>query len=103
MTKIPARTLDFFDRHVIGQITEKYGFAEKDAIRKFLESDFFIYLIERYAENKHTTAQNVLKPWDCLNLTDFIYDMYDMYHTECLQNAFNDIDELILEKQSKVP
>lgn len=63
------------------------------------ESDFFIYLIEHYAESKQTTAQNVLKQWDFLNLTDFIYDMYEIYHSERLQNAFNDIDELILEKQ----
>lgn len=64
------------------------------------ESDFFIYLIERYAESKQTTAQEVLKQWDSLNLTDFIYDMYEIYHSERLQNAFDDIDEMILEKQS---
>lgn len=65
------------------------------------ESDFFIYLIERYAESKQTTAQKVLKQWDSLNLTDFIYDMYEIYHSERLQNAFDDIDELMLEKQSQ--
>ncbi len=59
------------------------------------ESEFFIYLIERYASYKETTANKVLAFWDELNLTDFIYDMYEMYHIERLENAFNDIDQKI--------
>ena len=62
------------------------------------ETDFFIYLIERYAEEKNTTASEVLKQWDELELTDFVYDMYELYHTERLQNAFDDIDALVEEK-----
>lgn len=65
------------------------------------EADFFIYLIERYAEAKQTTARDVLEQWDSLNLTDFIFEMYEIYHVERLENAFDDIDELILEKQVK--
>lgn len=63
------------------------------------EATFFIYLIERYAENKKTTAQKILKQWDSLGLTDFIYSMYEIYHIERLENAFDDIDRLILEKK----
>ncbi|MEW4412467.1 DUF3791 domain-containing protein [Clostridium sp. AN503] len=65
------------------------------------EAAFFIYLIERYAEDKKTTAQKVLVWWDSLNLTEFIYGMYEIYHVERLQNAFADIDELIISKQDK--
>jgi len=39
------------------------------------ETDFFIYLIEHYAEAKQTTAQKVLEQWDLLDLTNFIYEM----------------------------
>ncbi len=63
------------------------------------EAEFFIYLIERYAEAKETTASEVLKQWDNLGLTDFIYSLYELYHCERLQNAFDDIDALILERQ----
>lgn len=63
------------------------------------ETAFFIYLIERYAESKEKTADQVLREWDRLGLTDLIYDMYEIYHVERLQNAFDDIDELVLEKQ----
>jgi hypothetical protein len=59
------------------------------------EADFFIYLIERYAENKNITASDVLKILDEKKLTDFVYDMYEMYHTESINNAFTDIDSLI--------
>lgn len=62
------------------------------------EAKFFIYLIERYAERKNTTAEKVLKQWECLALTDFIYDMYELYHIERLENAFADIDEMIRER-----
>ena len=65
------------------------------------ETIFFIYLLERYAEIKNKTATQVLKEWDELDLTDFIYDMYEIYHIERLQNAFDDIDELITEKRLK--
>jgi len=62
------------------------------------EATFFIYLIERYAQSKGINAYQVLKEWDSLELTEFIYDMYEMYHIERLQNAFDDIDALILER-----
>ncbi|MBP5586235.1 MAG: DUF3791 domain-containing protein [Lentisphaeria bacterium] len=61
-------------------------------------SEFFIYLIERYAAYKKTSADKILAFWDELDLTDFIYDMYEIYHCERLQNAFDDIDSLIAER-----
>ena len=30
-----------------------------------------------------------------MNLTDFIYDMYEMYHVESIENAYTDIDNLM--------
>lgn len=61
------------------------------------ESKFFIYLLERYAEYKNTTAEKVLQQWEEKNLADFIYDMYELYHVEKLENAFEDIDRLMNE------
>lgn len=62
------------------------------------EGSFFIYLIERYAAYKKTSADKILVLWDSLGLTDFIYGMYELYHCERLQNAFDDIDSLIAER-----
>ena len=66
------------------------------------EMEFFIFLLENYAEYKNTTADKVLELWDKLKLTDFIYDMYERYHMECLENAFEDIDRLIMEKKNSI-
>lgn len=61
--------------------------------------EFFIYLIERYADAKGVTGDVVLHQWDELGITDRIYDMYEIYHIERLQNAFDDIDQLIQESK----
>ena len=61
------------------------------------ESRFFIYLIERYAEYKNTTAEKILQQWEEMNLVGVIYDMYELYHIERLENAFEDIDKLMNE------
>ena len=65
------------------------------------KTEFFIYLIERYAEAKGTTADVVHRQWDALGITDLIYDMYEIYHVERLQNAFDDIDNIIKEKSTQ--
>lgn len=64
------------------------------------EMEFFIYLLENYASYKDTTADKVLKQWDALKLTDFIYDMYERYHIERIENAYEDIDRLMNEKEA---
>lgn len=64
------------------------------------EMKFFIYLLERYAESRDTTADAVLKQWDELGVAELIFDMYDLYHVEKLENAFTDIDDLVAEKRN---
>ena len=56
------------------------------------EYAFFIYLLERYAEYKQVSAQKVLAMWESLGITQFIVDMYELYHIERLENAFDDFD-----------
>ena len=62
------------------------------------EAEFFIYLLERYADFKKEKAIEILKLWDRTDLTNLIYDLYDIYHVERLENAFEDIDKLVEEK-----
>lgn len=62
------------------------------------EMQFFMYLIERYAEYKNSTAGDILTKWDELGITKYIYDMYELYHSEAIENAFADIDRLTNEK-----
>ena len=60
---------------------------------------FFAYLLEKYAEYKGTTAPNILRTFDYLHLTDYINGMYEQYHTERLENAFEDLDSKIVFKK----
>jgi len=56
------------------------------------QSEFFILLLEKYAEQKSRSAGEVLKRWQEQGLLDYIHGMYEQYHTERLENAFADID-----------
>ena len=62
------------------------------------EMEFFTFLMEQYASYKNTTADKVLRQLDELKLTDYVFNMYEMYHSEALENAYADIDKLIESK-----
>ena len=64
------------------------------------EMEFFTFLMEQYAHYKNTTADKILRQLDELKLTDYVFNMYEMYHSEALENAYADIDKLI-ESKSK--
>ncbi len=59
------------------------------------EFEFFVYLIESYAQYKGKDSLSVMRTLDQKGLTEFVYRMYEMYHTEAIENAFYDIDSLI--------
>jgi hypothetical protein len=59
------------------------------------EFKFFAFLLESYAAHKGTTPDKILKILDEKNLTQFVYDMYFLYHIEAIENAFTDLDSLI--------
>lgn len=60
------------------------------------EFRFFSYLLESYAQEKGTSASEILKELDAKGLTDYVYKMYDLYHVEAIENAYADIDSLIM-------
>lgn len=64
------------------------------------EMEFFTFLMEQYAHYKNITADKILHQLDDLNLTDYVFGMYEMYHSEAIENAFADIDKII-EAKSK--
>ncbi|MBF1008725.1 MAG: DUF3791 domain-containing protein [Lachnospiraceae bacterium] len=52
-----------------------------------------------YADYKNQGADEVLRKWDEAGITQLIYDLYEIYHVERLENAFVDIDEILAEKE----
>ncbi|MDR1265330.1 MAG: DUF3791 domain-containing protein [Propionibacteriaceae bacterium] len=59
------------------------------------ELDYFIFLIERYGQARGQTGAEVLARLDAAGLTQFVIDMYDLYHVERTENAFADLDDLL--------
>ncbi len=59
------------------------------------EMQFFLFLIERYADYKGRATGAVLREWDEKGVTQEIYDGYFQYNQEALQNAYRDIDSLV--------
>lgn len=56
---------------------------------------FFTYLLESYAQYKNMETADVLRLLDEKGLTDFVYKMYEIYHSEAIENAYRDIDSLL--------
>jgi len=56
------------------------------------EIAFLVYLLEKYAEYKNENTASLLLKWENSNLMEYIMQMYPMYHTERIENAFADID-----------
>lgn len=59
------------------------------------EMEFFLFLIERYASEKGRFTGDVMREWDEKGITQEVYDSYEMYHQERLENAYHDIDSLL--------
>ncbi len=57
--------------------------------------EFFLFLIERYAQYKEKSTGEVIKEWDAHGITQKIFEGYWEYHTERIENAFVDIDSLL--------
>lgn len=66
------------------------------------ESIFFIYLLEGYADYKNKSVDEVLKILEELDILNFVYGLYEIYHTEKIENAYDDIDKIINEKSKKI-
>ena len=59
------------------------------------EYQFFLFLLEYYADAKGISGAVVLEQWDDCGVTEEIVNGYECYHIESLDNAVEDIDHLI--------
>lgn len=59
------------------------------------EMKFFMYLLEYYAAYKNRRTGEILKEWEDRGILQKIYDNYWVYHTERIENAYMDIDNLM--------
>lgn len=66
------------------------------------EMCFFTYLLESYAAFKKQRADIIFQQLESLNLIETIFNNYEMYHSESINNAFKDIDNLIKNKENQL-
>ena len=64
------------------------------------EMEYFIYLLEHYAYDHNTTADKVMKKLKELDLVDYVYNNYELYHIESTELVYEDIDNKIKEKEN---
>ena len=69
MNRVSARTLDFFDRTVIGKIIEKYGLDEKEALRRFIKSKTYKILTTPELAFDKGSPLIVFELWECEQIT----------------------------------
>lgn len=69
MSRVSARTLDFFDRTVIGKIIEKYGLDEKEALRRFIKSKTYKILTRPELAFDKGSPLIVFELWECEQIT----------------------------------
>ena len=111
MKEIFSDVLANYDSEVIKLISEKYGFSEMESMRKFLHSETYEMLSDFELEMwefsplvildmwENENAKNILEKWDKLLVTEKIFDIYEMYHIEAIENTFEDIELICAEKE----
>ena len=63
------------------------------------KAEFFIFLLEKYAEEKKISSKDALNFWKEKNIVDYINNMYEQYHSERIENAIQDIDRKLMRIQ----
>lgn len=69
MTKVDARTMSFFDRHVPALISEKYGYDELEAIRLFVGSETYQMLLDKSLELYLLSPLALFATWESERVT----------------------------------
>lgn len=59
------------------------------------ELKFFILLLEKYAYDKNYSTADVLHEWESKGIVQDIFDSYMIYHTERIENAYDDVENLL--------
>ena len=66
----------------------KQGLSKKEKEKIY----FVSYIIEQYKKKHHTTGQEVLTLFDKNGITSWLYENYEILHTENYNNIILEID-----------
>lgn len=116
MSNITPFILAYYNTEIVKKICSKYGIEPMNALRKFLLSQTYQMLADEKLEMWDFSSIGIFDMWeneqitgdprnslylrrDELGLTDTVYNMYERYHIEAIENAFDDIDKMILNSE----
>jgi len=65
MNRLDPEILDFYDSEVVKMIVAKYGYGERDALSKFLESQTYSMLANPDMEMCEFGPVGIFNIWEC--------------------------------------
>ena len=69
MKKMSAEILDYYDQEIVKMISEKYGFDQMDALRKFLTSETYKMLSDSELEMWEFAPAAIFDMWESEQIT----------------------------------
>lgn len=69
MRKTSAEVLDFYDEEIVKMISEKYGYAQMDALRMFLNSETYKMLSDAELEMWDFGPAAIFDMWENEQIT----------------------------------
>lgn len=65
MTRLDPEILDFYDTEVVKMMVAKYGYAERDALSRFLESRTYAMLVNPEMGMCQFGPAGIFDIWEC--------------------------------------
>ncbi len=69
MNKPNARFMDFFDRHVVKCIIDKYHIEEREALFAFIQSETYQMLLDKETDLYTMSPLVIFDMWECEKVT----------------------------------
>ena len=69
MNKPNARFMDFFDRHVVQSIVQKYQMNEREALVAFIQSETYQMLLDKETDLYTMSPLVIFDMWECERVT----------------------------------
>lgn len=69
MSRLDARKIDFYDRHVAELIIEKYGMTDREAVRSFIESKTYQMLLDKESQVYTMSPHILFDMWESEKVT----------------------------------
>lgn len=67
--RMDAEVLDYYDEEVVKLISEKYGFSQMEALRRFLDSETYLMLADAQMQMWDFGPAGIFDMWESEKIT----------------------------------